>query len=109
VNRRSLLKLAILAYLGVPHRSISQPRVSLEFVSRERTLNISFSDEELAEFERQPRRLEAVLRDQGARCCRPIDKLSKCVWRCCDGSYYKTCNARLGRILDQILSNSGVQ
>jgi hypothetical protein len=100
MHRTLLACLLIIVSLDfeLPAQQPDSQGATLRIARPDTTFTVSFSEEELAELEREPSRLVEFLRERNALCCKP-DVISDCVWKCCDGTYRYTCNERLQRLL----------
>jgi hypothetical protein len=54
-------------------------------------VTIKFSEEELEKIKEDASLLMKKLKSKGVKCCEKRERISSCIWRCCDGKLIKTC------------------
>ena len=107
--RRAPLFLIALLFSVIPSGySSSQTAASIRVAQANgRTVDVEFSEEELRKVQEDSRFVLQKLQENGVDCCGPREKLGDCVWRCCDGTQVRTCDAILTKALNE-LSNSNI-
>lgn len=74
---------------------------TVEFKGEKGKTTVMFSGEEIKRAKTNPQVVIDKLETSGARCCAPRQKISKCVYSCCDGNQVRTCDKTLGEALSE--------
>ena len=77
---------------------VADSGATLTIVTNGEARVLHFSASDLTAVEADPGLLASRF---GVACCTP-KRISECVWVCCDGKYYKTCDTRLRNVLVRI-------
>src|SRR5687768_8617664 len=99
----ALLSLIVLLLpVSIPGYSSSESAYIRVANANGRTMDVKFSEDDLRKVQDDARYVLLKLAEKGAECCGPREKLSDCVWRCCDGTQVRTCNAILVKALNEL-------
>jgi hypothetical protein len=63
---------------------------------------VEFTEDDLKRVQENARFVLTKLAENGAECCGPREKVSDCIWRCCDGTQVRTCHATLVEALNEL-------
>ncbi len=92
----------LLSYFSLAHAdSASGPPegATLEFKTKDKEKTLKFSYHELQQARKNVSIVFDKLEASGVSCCEPRQKISKCIYECCDGSQARTCDKTLGAAL----------
>lgn len=99
----SVASVLLLSVICIPSGYSEQEEATLVFARTQGDqIEVKFTTEELERVSQNSRYLLTKLDAAGVKCCEERQRISDCIWRCCDRSKVSTCDATLVKALEEL-------